>query len=66
MKKLYFMLFFWLTIPHIIIARLSHNKGVIKKDVDRWAECTQLHFCVGGGEKVQLDAEPDVAVTILS
>lgn len=51
MKKLYFMLFFWLTIPHIIIARLSHNKGVIKKDVDRWAECTQLHFCVGGGKR---------------
>ena len=48
MKKVFFLLFGWLTIPHVFMYLLSRNKQIINKDVDRWAKCAQIKP-IGGG-----------------
>ena len=42
MKKVFFLLFGWLTIPHVFMYLLSRNKQTINKDVERWAKCAQI------------------------
>ena len=50
-KKLYFVFFGWLTIPHILFDMVSHNKQVINEDVDRWTLCAQISkSALGGGQ----------------
>lgn len=49
-KKLYFIFFGWLTLPHISLYLFSHNKQVINEDVDRWTICAQISkSALGGG-----------------
>ena len=48
MKKVFFLLFGWLTIPHVFMYLLARNKQIINKDVDRWAKCAQIKP-IGGG-----------------
>ena len=48
MKKVFFLLFGWLTIPHVFMYLLSRNKHTIEKDVERWAKCAQIRP-IGGG-----------------
>ena len=48
MKKVFFLLFGWLTIPHVFMYLLSRNKQTINKDVERWAQCAQIRP-IGGG-----------------
>lgn len=43
MKKIYFYLFAWLTIPHIIVYLFSKNKHIIDIDIKRWTHCTKIH-----------------------
>lgn len=42
MKKVFFLLFGWLTIPHVFMYLLSRNKQTINKDVERWAKCAHI------------------------
>lgn len=42
MKKLYFYLFAWLTIPHIIAYYLCLNKNIINIDIRRWSQVTKI------------------------
>lgn len=53
-KKLYFILFGWLTLPHISLYLVSHNKQVINEDVDRWTLCAQISKSALGGGKHRL------------
>ena len=48
MKKVFFLLFGWLTIPHVFMYLLSRNKQTINKDVERWSKCAQIRP-IGGG-----------------
>ena len=49
MKKVFFLLFGWLTIPHVFMYLLSRNKQTINKDVERWSKCAQIRP-IGGGQ----------------
>lgn len=48
MKKIYFYLFAWLTIPHIFVYLFSKNKRIIDIDIKRWTQCTKIHPPKGG------------------
>lgn len=54
MKKIHFILMSWLTIPHVIVYLLFHEKKILNKDIERWTECTHICHNVTGGEKTEL------------
>lgn len=48
MKKIFFLLFGWLAIPHIICYLFARNKCIIDKDVVRWVQCSKQQNPMGG------------------
>lgn len=48
-KKLIFVLFGWLTIPHALCYLLAKNKSTIDKDIDRWVVCSKNRNPFRGG-----------------
>lgn len=49
MKKVFFLFWGWLTIPHILCYLVAKNKQTIDKDIARWVQCTNQHNPFGGG-----------------
>lgn len=50
MKKVFFLFWGWLTIPHILCYLVAKNKQTIDKDIARWVQCTNQHNPFGGGK----------------
>lgn len=61
-KKLIFVLFGWLTIPHALCYLLAKNKSTIDKDIDRWVVCSKNRNPFRGGAILtsQFDVAPAV------
>lgn len=51
MKKIAFLLFGWLTVPHAICYLFAKNKKMIDKDVVRWVQCSKLSNPLWGAKK---------------
>lgn len=51
MKKIAFLLFGWLTVPHVICYLFAKNKKMIDKDVVRWVQCSKQSNPLWGGAK---------------
>lgn len=54
MKKIKFLCFCWLTIPHVVFYLFAKNKETIDKDIVRWIKCAQAKP-VGGDSNNQFD-----------
>ena len=50
MKKVFFLCFGWLTIPHIVFYIIAKNKPTIDKDIVRWVQCTNQCNPLWGGK----------------
>lgn len=50
MKKVFFLFWGWLTIPHILCYLVAKNKQTIDKDIARWVQCTNQRNPFGGGK----------------
>ena len=48
MKKVFFLFWGWLTIPHILCYLVAKNKQTIDKDIARRVQCTNQHNPFGG------------------
>ena len=55
MKKIAFLLFGWLTVPHVICYLFAKNKKMIDKDVVRWVQCSKQSNPLWGGKKIALN-----------
>lgn len=55
MKKVFFLLFGWLTLPHVIFYLFAKNKGIIGKDIARWVECSKQPNPLCGGKSLLLN-----------
>ena len=51
MKKTFFLLLGWLTVPHVICYFFAKNKKIIDKDVVRWVLCSKQSNPLLGGAK---------------
>lgn len=49
MKKVFFLFFGWLTLPHVVFYLFAPNKAVIDKDIARWVQCSKQSNPLWGG-----------------
>jgi len=43
MRKPLFYIFWWITIPHLVLYLLSGEKDTIRYDVLKWSKCEPFH-----------------------
>lgn len=55
MKKMFFLLLGWLTVPHVICYLFARNKKIIDKDVVRWVLCSKQSNPLLGGRNIVLN-----------
>lgn len=50
MRKILFLFFSWLMIPHILCYLVAKNKQIIDKDIARWVQCSRQFNPFWGGQ----------------
>lgn len=55
MKKIFFLLFGWLTFPHVFFYKATKNRQIIDKDIVRWVQCSKQECQFGGGKSLILN-----------
>ena len=55
MRKAFFLMFGWLTVPHICCYVFAKNRQTIDKDIVRWVQCSREFCPLGGGKSMTLN-----------